>query len=662
MKDNLEIYWNNVAADLIKIRTLRYFRAKKIFVFLLLLFIAMFFIYKKHLKNFNRPCILFSIFKDSNMPKKIDKNLPEWNFSYFFYESIEDPKIEEDIKNINKKIEKFLGFNKEIGKKINTVNPSTLHKKINQYEEISKDIYKLSLYSYLLIAKDSQNKEYNAFYNKINNTTLNWSTQLNEFSLAFSKITSKRLETLLGNKDLKQDYAHFLKDEIKIKPYLFIDKIESFVSENSNALNSSIVKFYDKKLSSLSIDMAGKKHTLAEATNIMNNDSSKSKRKAAYEAINRALLDVSEDIVFVMNALAGSHNTAIKYRGYEQSISSRNLSNNISDKAVKEMVDVVKSYYPKTAHRYYKLKAKLLKTDKIDYYDRNVKVNNSTDSIKFDFKDSKEFIVDIFNSVSPVLGASVLEAFDKNLIDAPSKIGKASGAFCTHVFPMVLMNWHADQSSLTTLGHELGHWAQMRYTTSKKPFLVSSGSPLILAEIPSTFIESIIYEKLMKNADSREKKIFYLTSIIEDHINAIIRQISFLDFELAIHEERKNGELSFEKINKLWNQSIYSALGEYVAQDDKNNIWVAVSHFFHSTYYVYAYSFSKMITSLLLMQHKQDAVNFEKTYMNFLENINSEMPNDLLKNNFAIDINNQKAWQDAMNYLVSLIDELESLI
>ncbi len=64
-------------------------------------------------------------------------------------------------------------------------------------------------------------------------------------------------------------------------------------------------------------------------------------------------------------------------------------------------------------------------------------------------------------------------------------------------------------------------------------------------------------------------------------INTAIRQIAFHFFESRAHLERKNGELSKERLCDIWQEEMAASLGEAVEVGaDSRYIWSQVGHFF----------------------------------------------------------------------------------
>ena len=83
-------------------------------------------------------------------------------------------------------------------------------------------------------------------------------------------------------------------------------------------------------------------------------------------------------------------------------------------------------------------------------------------------------------------------------------------------------------------------------------------------------------------------------------INTVVRQIAFYSFERAVHTERKNGELTAERIGQIWLSVQGESLGPAIdIRPGYENFWMYIPHFIHSPFYVYAYAFGDCLVNSL---------------------------------------------------------------
>ena len=188
-------------------------------------------------------------------------------------------------------------------------------------------------------------------------------------------------------------------------------------------------------------------------------------------------------------------------------------------------------------------------------------------------------------------------------------------------------------------------------------------TPLTLAETASVFGEKLTFESIFAKEKNKQNKICLLASKLDDAMNTIVRQIAFCNFELLVHNERKNGELSSDQICNFWMQTQQEALGEGVELfGDYKNFWSYIPHFIHSPFYVYSYAFGEcLVNSLYKIYTHKTVKDFEQKYIEMLTAGGTKHHKELLEP-FSIDISQKTFWQGGIDVIIEMINTLESLI
>ena len=115
---------------------------------------------------------------------------------------------------------------------------------------------------------------------------------------------------------------------------------------------------------------------------------------------------------------------------------------------------------------------------------------------------------------------------------------------------------------------------------SSKQGDLNDATPLTLAEVASVFGEMLTFQSLLKQATSNKEKLCLIAGKVNDMINTAIRQIAFHFFETRVHDERRNGEVSQERLAQIWKEEMSASLGKYVNIDEvTEDNWAVVGHF-----------------------------------------------------------------------------------
>lgn len=631
------------------------------FIILLLVLSLVFIFYtdsrvavKKYTKEYSQ-----KIEEVLNMKKeKVDLGyMPTWDLSDL-YKSLDDKQINIDLKKLEKDIKNFQRYKG----KIDTLSGKELYDALIEYENISELMSKLGSYASLKYTENLSVDENIKFYQKINEKLTELSSPLIFFTLEINKISNEQMNELYSQSRSLRVYKSVL-DEIRLaKPHQLNEKLEKLMLEKSLVARDAWSRLFDETMDNMEFVYNGKTYNEAQMLEMMNGKDEKV-RKETSKIFGKTLEKQGKLFAYITNTLAKDKEINDRWRKYKTPISAMNLHNLIEDDVVEALRNSVKKNYKNIAHRYYAWKAKELGKEKLHYSDRNAPLPYNDDKI-YKYEDAKNIVLSAYNDFSPKMAEIGQEYFDKNWIDVPTRQGKRGGAFMSpttpKVHPYILLNYTGRTRDVMTLAHELGHGIHQRLADKNGFFM--SNTPLTLAETASVFGEQLTFRKLLSQETDNQKKKAILASKIEDMINTVIRQIAFLEFETKVHNERKNGEIPLERLNEIWLEVQKESLGEqnFIFDDEYKNYWMYVPHFIHSPFYVYSYAFGDCLVNSLYSIYQKQPKGFVDKYITLLSAGGSKKYNELLKP-FKLNPKNPDFWQNGLDVLSSMIDELESL-
>jgi oligoendopeptidase F len=417
---------------------------------------------------------------------------------------------------------------------------------------------------------------------------------------------------------------------------------------------------FDETLSSLRFEVEGESLPIEPTLNRLV-DPDAARRKAAADALAVTFKANLRLFTHITNVLAKDKAIADEWRGFKDVADARHLSNRVERAVVEALVAAVHDAYPRLSHRYYALKAGWLGKDRLDHWDRNAPLETSERRIGWD--EARDTVLSAYGAFSPEMAAIARPFFERNWIDAPTRPGKATGAFAhptvPSVHPYVLLNYQGKTRDVMTLAHELGHGVHQ--VLAAKQGLLMSQTPLTLAETASVFGEMLTFRRLLDAAkDKRERKIM-LASKVEDMLNTVVRQIAFYSFERAVHLERRNGELTADRLGAIWMQVQSESLGPAITLGPGyETFWTYIPHFIHSPFYVYAYAFGDCLVNSLYAVYERAESGFQEKYFAMLRAGGTKRHKELLAP-FGLDASDPGFWQMGLSVIAGLIDELEAL-
>ncbi len=581
--------------------------------------------------------------------------LPEWDLSDF-YHSPNANTLLQDIAALEKQCAEFA---RKYDGKIASMDGKGLARAIAEYEQIQELMGKLGSYAGLSFAKNMADPAIAQFYQNTQEKITSLSSQILFFGLSINKLTETDIQRKLQDPAL-QKYLPWIRDVRTFKPYQLSDDLEKILLEKHVSGQSAWIRLFDETITSLRFKVDGKSLTEPQVFDLLSSKNAATRKKAAL-AIGKVFKEKASLFALITNTLAKDKEIEDQWRGFKAPISSRNISNYIEDEVVDALLSTVQKNYPRLSHRYYKLKAKWFKKKQLEYWDRNAPLPGESDNI-YQWKDAQDLVLSSYGMFSKELETIGKRFFDNSWIDAPAKPGKSPGAFAhptvPSIHPYLLLNYQGKTRDVMTLAHELGHGVHQ--VLSAKQGTLMCDTPLTLAETASVFGEQLTFRELVRREKNSQKRKHLIASKVEDMLNTVVRQVAFCEFERRVHNGRRQGELTAEQISDIWMDVQAHSLGNGVKlHGDYRYFWTYIPHFIHTPFYVYAYAFGDcLVNSLYAVYQSGKVKDFEKKYLAMLEAGGTLRHKELLAP-FGLDASKPDFWQQGLNVISDMIDELE---
>ena len=582
--------------------------------------------------------------------------LPEWNLADL-YASPEDPNFAADMKRGE---ELAKAFADKYRGKLASLSGEALAAALKDYEALSDLLGRTGSYAQLYYVGDTTDSRRGKFYGDVSARLTEISTLLLFFELELNRIDDAALQQALKAPALAH-YKPWIDNLRMEKPYQLDDKLEELFLDKSQTSSSAFNRLFDETMAGLRFDVDGEKLPLEPTLNMMQSPDEAVRRKGA-EALARTFGENVKLFTLITNTLAKDKEISDRWRGFKDISDARHLSNRVEPEVVAALVESVRRNYEKISHRYYRMKAKWLGKEKLMHWDRNAPLP-AEDTREVPWAEAQEMVLSAYGQFAPEMASIAQAFFDKRWIDAPSRPGKAPGAFAhptvPSAHPYVLLNYLGKTRDVMTLAHELGHGVH-QVLAAKQGALMAS-TPLTLAETASVFGEMLTFQALLAKTTDPKKRKALLASKVEDMINTVVRQIAFYTFERKVHEARKEGELTPEQINAIWMSVQHESLGDAIEfGPGYETFWTYIPHFIHSPFYVYAYAFGDCLVNSLYARYRESAAGFQDKYFEMLKAGGTKHHSDLLRP-FGLDAADPQFWDKGLSVISGMIDELEKM-
>jgi len=588
-------------------------------------------------------------------------NLPEWDLTDL-YSAMDAPELKRDLQ---KAAAAAIAFEKRwkgtLAAEAKKKGEGKLGEALRVYEELEELMGRIGSYAGLVYAGDTADPQRAKLYGDVQEKITDASSHLLFFTLELNLIDDADVTAALDADPAFGHYRPWVLDLRMEKPYQLEDRIEQLFHEKSVTGRGAWNRLFDETMSDLRFDIDGEELTLEPTLNRLQDADGEVRRKAS-EALAKTFKGNLRTFTLITNTLAKDKEISDRWRGFQDIADSRHLANRVERSVVDALASAVREAYPRLSHRYYAMKARWLSMETMNHWDRNAPLPE-TPQATIGWDQAKDTVLSAYGQFSPEMANIARTFFDRHWIDAPVRPGKAPGAFAhptvPSVHPYVLLNYMGKPRDVMTLAHELGHGVHQVLAGDQGALMAAT--PLTLAETASVFGEMLTFRSLLEHTtDKRERKAM-LAQKVEDMINTVVRQIAFYEFERKVHAERRNGELTSDRIGQFWLEVQAESLGPAIKlREGYETFWTYIPHFIHSPFYVYAYAFGDCLVNSLYAVYQNAERGFQEKYFDMLRAGGTKHHSELLKP-FGLDATDPAFWQIGLSVISNLIDELEAL-
>ena len=351
-----------------------------------------------------------------------------------------------------------------------------------------------------------------------------------------------------------------------------------------------------------------------------------------------------------------------KSRNYETALEWALSGPNIPEGVYRTLVAEANRGLP-VLHRYFELRRRMLNLPDLHYYDIYpplVKLDRP-----FPLAEMRTITIEALKPLGPEYGRLLAQGTAAKWMDPLPRQGKTSGAYMSgaayDVHPYLLLNLSENYDGLSTYAHEWGHAVHTLLAKQAQPF-ETAGYATFTAEIASTGNEQLLVQHMLRNAKTREEKLFYLGQQMEQFRATFFRQTMFAEFELATHDRAEKGEgLSGETFTAIYLDLLKKYHGPGMTIDPAYAIeWAFIPHFFNS-FYVFQYATSVSGAVAFAQALAGGGAGARDRFLNVLKAGGSDYPVAILQR-AGIDMTSPAPYRALVTEFGRVMDEAEALI
>lgn len=463
------------------------------------------------------------------------------------------------------------------------------------------------------------------------------------------------------------DFTIMLTKLLRFKPHTLSGREEMIIalqSETNQTASKTFSALTDVDLDFGAIDTKEGKQPLSQASfSRFLIDPDRNIREAAY----RQFYGVFEQHKNTLASLySGSVNLDIyiaKVRNYPSARAAALFGDKVPEAVYDNLIGEVHAAF-ETLHRYYSLRKRVLKADRLRHYDVYVPLVKDIE-VDYPYETAVETVIEALAPLGGQYQSELKKGLSAGWVDKYENKGKRSGAFSAGSYvgdPYILLNYKPDVlRNLFTLAHEGGHSMHSFYSAASNPFQHYSYT-IFEAEVASTFNEQLLGDYLMNNAESEQMKAYLIGKQVDDIIATIVRQTMFAEFEKITHEMVERSEpLTVDSLRETYRKLLESYFGPEMELEDVSDLEsLRIPHFYRA-FYVYKYATGLSAAIALSRQVLEGGPAERDRYLQFLHSGGSKFPIESLQT-AGVDMSSPEPVRQALGRFAELVDMLKEML
>lgn len=545
---------------------------------------------------------------------------------------------------------------------------NSLKNSLLAYEAIMLKLIRCGSYVSLRQSEDGTNSENQSDFLKFSSLNTKVNTALTFIQSELLNLDHEMLETYIKEENELEVFKLFLEEIIDSKQHKLLPETEEALAALGEVTSAPYRIYQTSKAADLKFDSFedenGKEleNSFAMFENLYEFSPNHTVRKEAYESFTKTLNQYKNTYATVYATQVKKEVALSKLRKYE-SVTHMLLENHkVSMQMYLNQLNIIFKELAPHMRKLAKIKKKHLGLETLHFYDLkapiDVEFNPSTT-----YEEAKETILKSLEVMGPEYLSIMEKAFDERWIDYSDNVGKSTGAFCSTpygVHPYILISWQNNMRNAFVLAHELGHAGHFYYA-NKYQRVMNTRPSMYFIEAPSTFNEMLLGQYLLKQTNDPQMKRWVILQLLGTYYHNFVTHLLEGEFQRRVYESAEKGTpLTANTFCEIKGNVLKEFWGDSVEIDEGASLtWMRQPHYYMG---LYPYTYSAGLTASTAIS-KRVAVEGQPiidAWINVLKSGGTKKPEELLKM-AGVDLTTSAPIKEAVEYVGSLVDELESL-
>ncbi|MBR5637104.1 MAG: oligoendopeptidase F [Pseudobutyrivibrio sp.] len=499
---------------------------------------------------------------------------------------------------------------------------------------------------------------------------------MSEFSKALSTVSFVDSELAESSKELIEEAIktatvgkHYLEDVERQRPHRLTPETEAAIAALRDTIDAPYKIYETSKLADIQFpdfEVNGEKHPLGYSLFEDNYEYERNTeiRRAAFDAFSKKVREYMYTTATVYGSHVRTEKTISELRKYDSVLDYLLFEQKVTREMYDRQIDLIMEKLAPHMRKYARLLKEANGLDKMTYADLKIALDPDYDP-KVTIEKSKEYIIDGLSIMGEEYKAMLETAYKERWVDFAQNIGKSTGGFCASPYQKgsyILLSWNDRMSDVFTLAHELGHAGHFAACGKAQSALDVEVSNYVV-EAPSTINELLMAEYLKEKSgdDKRFRRWVLASQISNTYYHNFVTHLLEAAYQREVYKRVDNGEaVPAETLNEIYKDVLKKFWGDEVELTEGCELtWMRQPHYYMGLY-SYSYSASLTIATQVMKRIRKEGQPAVEDWKKTLAAGGTVAPVDFAKM-AGVDVTTDKALLDTIDYIGSIIDEIEEL-
>ncbi len=386
-------------------------------------------------------------------------------------------------------------------------------------------------------------------------------------------------------------------------------------------------------------------------------------RRAAFRAF-------SDKIRQYENVTAEAYNTCVKIdktqaglRGYKDVFDYLLFDQKVTREMYDRQIDLITEKLAPHMRKYAKLIQKIYGLDTMTFADLKLPLDPDYDP-KVTIEESHQYVREGLSVLGEDYVAMIDEAYRDRWIDFAKNQGKMTGGFCASPYgrgSFILLSWNNRMSDVFTIAHELGHAGHFKLANENQSQWDTDVSTYFV-EAPSTMNEILLAHHLLKtNNDPRFRRWVLSCMIGNTYYHNFVTHLREAWYQREVYKIIDDGgSVNAETLSGIFKKNLELFWGDTVELPEGAELtWMRQPHYYMGLY-SYTYSAGLTVATQAALRIEREGQKAVEDWKKVLCAGSTLDPAGLAKL-AGIDISTDQPLLDTIDYIGSIVDEIEKL-